>query len=803
MSHPLASRRRLPGGRRIVAVAGVVTLLATAAATNAGAAAPSPSSSLPDGGYVVLLAGAPAAAYDGGVPGYAPTKPKKGKQYGSDPAATERYEGYLKGKQKQVADKVGVVPDQQFAVAANGFSATLTSEQASELAATPGVFAVSPDVPRQLDTTSTADFLDLPGKGGVWAALGDSAGSTAGKGIVVGVIDSGIWPESASFAGDKLGKKPGAEPWVSDKDGGQVVSFTKSDGGTFTGLCQKGKGWKADDCSTKLIGARYYDAGYRAAVTRKHRSPYERLSTRDGEGHGTHTAATAAGDADVPVSIDGVSYGTTSGMAPAAKIAAYKVCWEDDDPTTGGCYTSDAVAAIDQAVQDGVDVLNYSISGVKDTVVDPVEYAFFNAAAANVFVATSAGNDGPATSSVAHASPWVTTVAASSYARLEGTVVLGDGRKVKGASISQSPLPATPAVLSTAVAATPGSDDARLCAPGSLTSAAAGKAVLCDRGVYNRTDKSAEVKRVGGVAMVLANPTPNSLDADIHTIPTVHLDPAAGDAVRSYLASATAPTVAFQVGDTTGGPATPLPQLAGFSSRGPSLASGGDLLKPDLAAPGVSVIAAVSPPSHLGRDFDVLSGTSMASPHIAGLAALILGAHPLWGPMTVKSSMMTTAYDVKDAAGNASPDPFGQGAGQVDPDSFLDPGLFVLSNANDWAGYYASLGVTFNGVDPQPTPVAARDLNLPSIAAGGLTGPTTLTRTFTSTAAGSWKVTVDVPGFSADVAKKLVFSGAQNAALPITFTRTTAPLGGWATGFVTLRSNGTTVRLPVALQPTG
>lgn len=758
-------------------------------------AAPQSLTTFTDGAYVVLLADPAAAAYEGGEPGYSASRPSTGKKYGGSSAT--KYEGYLTAKQDKVLKAVGATARYRYAVAANGFSANLSAAQAAKLAGTRGVLSVARDEARAVDTTSSPAFLGLTGPTGTWASLGNATGTTAGKGVVVGIIDTGIWPESASFAGAKLGKTAGAEPWISGQSSaGPVTSFTKSDGSTFTGLCENGKKWVVTNCSTKLVSARYFEDGFLANVKKADRSPTEYLSARDGAGHGSHTASTAAGNAGVPVSIDGDSFGTASGMAPAAKVAAYKVCWEDNDEATGGCYTSDSIAAINQAVIDGVDVLNYSISGATTTVVDAVEYAFFGAAAAGIFVAASAGNSGPIVSTVAHNSPWLTTVAASTHTRTEGTVVLGNGAKYKGASIRQAPLDSAPLVLSTAVGVGAVPDDYRLCKTGSLDPAkVAGKIVVCDRGVNARVEKSAEVKRAGGVGMILANTSTSSLDSDVHTLPTVHVDNASGAAIKTYAAGGT-PTASFAVGDTTGGSPTPLPQIAGFSSRGPALSSNSDLLKPDISAPGVSVIAAVAPPSNNGRSYDVYSGTSMSSPHIAGLAALFFTKYPTWTPQMVKSAMMTTAYDLKGTDGTPSTDPFAQGAGHVDPTRFLNPGLVVTSSVQQWAGFYAGQGLQLGAF----APIAPTDLNVPSIAASQVAGSQTITRSFTALQAGTWKVSVSVRGFTTSAPKSLTFAQGESKPCAITFTRAKAALGQWAKGFLIL-TGPTTVRLPIALKP--
>jgi subtilisin family serine protease len=655
-----------------------------------------------------------------------------------------------------------------------------------------------------MDTWNTAHFLGLEGErgsgtGGEWQQQGGV--SKAGAGTVVGVLDSGIWPESRSFSGTKLDRNP-TGPFDIYRQGNNIF-MQKADGGIFRGFCQPGEKWVANDCNSKIVSARYYPDAFLDSLKPQERDPHEVLSTRDGNGHGSHTASTAAGNFGVPASVEGRSFGKISGMAPAAKIAAYKVCFSDLDPDTGDCYTSSTLSAIDDAIADGVDVINYSISGATNTVVDAVEYGFLGAAAAGVFVATSAGNSGPGASTVAHNSPWLTTTAASTHNNFENTVVLGDGKKYKGASISSTAVSSVPLVNSSA-AGVSGADATAvsLCGPNTLDPAkASGKMVVCVRGTYDRVAKSAEVQRAGGVAMVLANPTAGqSLDADFHSVPTVHVDKAAGDAVIDYAKTAGA-TAAIELGDTTGGSPTTLPQIGGFSSRGPAIANDSDVIKPDISAPGVSVLAAVAPPTNHGRDFDLYSGTSMASPHIAGLAAFMLGVHPNWSPMTVKSAMMTSAYDLKKEDGSPNQNPFDEGAGHVDPTKFFNPGLVVTSGVNDWLSFFEGQGFDFG---PSVSPMAASDLNTPSIASGQVTASTTIARTFTGLQPGTWNVSANVPGFdvTSDKSQVVIGKAGDSVKVAFTFTRSTAPLAQFSTGFVTLDGAGVpTVRLPVALRP--
>jgi len=756
-----------------------------------------PARDLGAGRYVVVLRDPGATRYDGGVADLKATSVPAGNTFNARSAKVAAYAGYLTTKQDRLATQVGATVMSRTTLASNAFTARLTAEQATSLSSERDVLMMVKDVAFQTDTWNTPKFLGLDGASGAWAQRGGIA--KAGAGVVVGVLDSGIWPESGSFAGAKIDRNP-TGPFSLYRRGNDIF-MRKADGGLFQGFCQPGQKWIADNCNSKIVGARYYPDAFLDSVKPQDRGAAEFISTRDGDGHGSHTASTAAGNNGVPASVEGRSFGTVSGMAPAAKIAAYKVCWNDTDPDTGGCYTSSTLSAVDDAIFDGVDVINYSISGATDTVVDAVEYAFLGAAAAGVFVATSAGNSGPTASTVAHNSPWVTTVAASTHYNFENTVVLGNGAKYKGASINGTAVASTPLVNSSTSGVAGAAPVAlNLCGPNTLDPAkVTGKMVVCVRGTYDRVAKSAEVKRAGGVAMVLANPSlGQSLDADFHSVPTVHVDKVSGDAVRLYAAT-TGATAAIEVGDTTGGAITPVPQIAGFSSRGPAVANDSDVIKPDISAPGVSVLAAVAPPSGGGRSFDLYSGTSMSSPHIAGLAAFIMGVNPSWTPMAVKSAMMTTAYDLKKADGTPNQNPFDEGAGHVDPTKFFDPGLVVTSGVEEWMSFFEGQGFDFG---PQVSPMLASDLNIPSIAQGQVASGTTITRTFTGLTTGVWDVNVSLPGFSVttDKSQVAITSVGQSVPVTFTFTRTTAPLAQFATGFVTL-SGPTTVRMPVALRP--
>ncbi len=789
MSRP---RRRRARTSALAAVAAAGLLAATLTTTPLVAQA-APASKAPakvvqtafrPGNYLVTLAEIPAAAYQGGVQGYAGTRPAAGKRFDATSAASVKYRGYLKAKHDRLTAKVGATPYYDYTVALNGFAAHLTAKQAAALAKSPGVLAVQPDARRKIDTDLSPAFLGLSGAGGLWSKVGGQ--TNAGKNVIVGVIDTGIWPESPSFAGKTVKHNKAGQPLP-----GQGIRST------WHGICQQGEQFNSQDCNDKLIGARYFADGF----VKQNIDKSDYLSPRDGDGHGSHTASTAAGNRVDGVVVDGTSFGTVSGMAPAAQVAAYKVCWTGKvGVADDGCFNSDSAAAIDQAVADGVDVINYSIGGGSESpVLDEVELAFLFAAAAGVYNAASAGNSGPGASTLDHPSPWISTTAASTHRISEKKLVLGNGDQYIGASTTAE-LPAlTPMVMAKSSGADPA--QAELCAPGSLDPAkVTGKLVVCVRGVVDRIAKSFEVKRAGGVGMVMINPSANSLNGDLHAVPSVHISHTALAPVTAYVggASPTGKIVALAPGES----ATQVPEIADFSSRGPSTTTGGDILKPDLAAPGVDVLAAVAPPFHFGRSYDLISGTSMASPHNAGLAALIRQAHPTWSPMAVKSALMTTARDHASTS-TADGGVFAQGAGFVRPNLATDPGVVFDHGFADWVGYLEEVSGEdlVDGIEP----LDGSQLNQASIALGALAGVETVTRTMTNVSgeAETYSPSVSLPGVAVTFSPATVTVPAGGtASVDITFTRTDAAADEYTTGSLTWTGNqGHVARMPLAVRP--
>jgi len=745
--------------------------------------------------YIVQLIEDPVVAYKGGVAGLAATKPNKGRKIDPNSPAVVKYFGHLTNRHDAVLASVGGSKRKAYSYgyAFNGFAAELTEAQAAKLALTQGVLAVSKDEARALDTSSTPAFLGLSGDSGFWKTTG-----ATGEGVVIGIVDGGIWPEAQSFS-DRTDENGNAT-----KDG--KLGYRQLPG--WHGRCIPGEQFNASNCNQKLIGARWYNAGFGGDAAIHEQMPWEYASPRDFGGHGTHTASTAGGNAGVPATGAAAVFGQISGIAPRARIAAYKVCWQTEGG--GSCFSSDSVAAIDQAVADGVDVINFSISGSRTNYLDPVEVAFLFAADAGVFVAASAGNSGPATSTVAHPGPWLTTVAAGTHNRNgEGSVTLGNGVTYFGASLA-SAVPSTP-LIDSINAGLPGADPTlvALCyaavdnggTPVLDPAKIAGKIVVCDRGVTARVNKSLAVQEAGGVGMILLNTSPSSINADFHSVPTVHLQSTDRAAVKAYAAGAGATASIAQAVIVLNAPA---PLTASFSSRGPLLAGGGDLLKPDLIAPGQDILAAVAPPGNNGRSFDLYSGTSMSSPHVAGLGALLKQLHPDWSPMAIKSALMTTGGDVLDGPNTNPLVIFRQGAGHVRPLKAADPGLVFDHGFNDWLGFLCGTGQLTAAYCPAIR-IDPSQLNVASIAIGDMAGVQSVTRRVTNVGGAAATYTpsfTGMSGFNVVVSPaSLQLNPGETGSFTVSFTRTGAAANAYTGGQLTWFDGSHTVRIPMVVRP--
>src|SRR5262245_24405862 len=520
------NRNRFTSILRIGSAGTLLTAGAAMALFAAKPVAPDAASSAPKNGiYIVQMKASPVVAYIGDISGYNATKPSKGQRIDPLAANTLSYVGYLKRKHEDAIRRVrGGAKIYSYTFSFNGFAAKLTQKQAAAIAKQSDVLAVTPDELKEVKTSTTPSFLGLTGAGNLWDQLGGPTGTRthngAGENIVIGVVDSGIWPQSQSF---------------SDRNAQGQLIYQPFAG--RHGRCEDSSvdgSWSSANCNKKLIWARHFNAAWGGDPAIQAQRPWEYLSPRDYNGHGTHTSSTAGGNNGVQPTGPAAGFPPISGMAPRARVAMYKALWSTQDGSTASGFNSDLVAAIDQAVADGVDVINYSVgpSSAPNTFLSPEQVSFLFAADAGVFVSAAAGNTGPGASTVTNPGPWITTAAAGTHNRNGvGSVTLGNNATFSGASLA-APVGPAPFIRSTD-AGLPGADPTavRLCfaavdnggTPVLDPVRVAGKIVLCDRGVTARVNKSLAVQQAGGVGMVLANVTPNSLNADFHFVPTVHV----------------------------------------------------------------------------------------------------------------------------------------------------------------------------------------------------------------------------------------------------------------------------------------
>ncbi|MCC6847092.1 MAG: S8 family serine peptidase [Deltaproteobacteria bacterium] len=618
---------------------------------------------------IVQLADEPVARYRGGIRGLAATSPLATGRRRLDPAsaAVHVYRAHLAARLASFEQRVrAAVPAAEtvyrYDIVLGGLALRVPETAVARLRTLPGVTAVYPDALAHPDTDQTPAFI---GAKAVWGKLGGQ--DEAGEGVIVGVIDTGIWPEHPSLADPDPKGKPYVVP-----PGMRACAFTggANPGAPFT-------------CNGKLIGAYRFMASYDACDACP-KPGDDFTSARDGDGHGTHTATTAAGNGVVLAGAYGIKRGKVSGVAPRAHVIAYRVCGDS------GCLQSDSAAAIQQAILDGVDVINFSISGGGSPYSDPVELAFLDAYAAGVFVAASAGNDGPAANTVAHRGGWLTTVAASTdkkQYRSTATLKAGNGAKLKLAGASFTPGIATPTPF--ILAADVGDPT---CDASPVDGAFAGMIVGCRRGgAAGRLRKAFNVSERGGAGMLIFNdPSSQSqagLFTDNHVIPAVQLNGPEGLSLTAFAAAHTGITAAFTPGKPAG---TQADVIGAFSSRGGPLASLG-VLKPDVTAPGIQILAGGTPagfrPEHRdGELFQAIHGTSMSSPHVAGVGALLRHAHPSWTPGQIKSAIMTTAKVAKVfREDGATPfTPFDGGAGRVAAKAARTPGATFDASAQDY-----------------------------------------------------------------------------------------------------------------------
>jgi Subtilase family/PA domain len=629
------------------------------------------------------------ASYAGGVRGLRATSPRvTGKPLAHNRLAVRKYERYANLRIQQLNARVrALVPSAQighwFETAYGGVSARVPANTVARLLTIHGVVAVQKDSLQQpLD-----DNTSFIGATNVWPTLGGS--DTAGSNVVFGDIDTGVWPENPMLAAkpsEPAPPKPLSAYACDFGDGSDVAHL----GPTFT-------------CNNKLIGAHNDTQTYMSVLASDGQefcnNGTGECSARDSEGHGTHTTTTAAGDCVSSAVLYGVQRGPVCGIAPGAHVIEYRVCLSQ------GCFNSDSVNAVSQAITDGVNVINFSISGGADPYTDPVELAFLDATNAGISVNAAAGNSGPTAGTSDHGGPWVTTVGAVTGPRsftstLHLTADGGATLDVPGVTLTNGISSQTPVVLAGSLA---GEDP--LCQSTLAAGTATGKVVVCERGGNGRVDKGRRVLAGGAAGMILYNQSAGvtDLESDNHYLPAIQTQ-FDSNAIANFVSSHTNVMATWAQGSATPSQSD---VMASFSSRGPD----GDWLKPDLVAPGVQVLAGTTPqPDQTTADngppgnlFMAIAGTSMATPHSAGSSILVKAAHPSWTPEEIKSALMTSSVqDVVKEDGTTPAGVFDDGAGSIRVDRAVNPTLVFNET---YADFVAAGADKLDRVD----------LNIPSI----------------------------------------------------------------------------------------
>ncbi|EOY27864.1 Subtilase family protein, putative isoform 1 [Theobroma cacao] len=657
----------------------------------------------------------------------------------------------------------------------NGFAAVLTPDEASKLSEMEEVVSVFPTRSRNysLQTTRSWEFVGLNEEEGLSSGHESNMGredllakASYGKDVIIGVLDSGVWPESASFSDEGMEPIPESKSWK--------------------GICQEGVAFNSSHCNRKIIGARYYVKGFEHEKGTVNATE-DYLSPRDMDGHGSHTASTAAGR-QVPdvAALGGLARGTASGGAPLARLAIYKVCWAIPNQSKADgnlCMFEDILAGIDDAIADGVDIISISI-GTSDPVPYEEDYlavGALHAAKRNILVVCSAGNNGPAPGTLSNPAPWLMTVGASSLDRaFLAPVMLGNGREIMGQTVAPDKLENEmyPLVYAgDAVFPDVPQNSTGQCLPGSLNpDMVKGKIVVCMRGAGRRLDKGLEVKRAGGVGLILGNAEANGnrLSCDPHFLPASAVSYNDATKILEYIRSTENPMATISPAQTVMH-YKPAPFMAGFTSQGPNVIDL-NILKPDITAPGIQILAAwseASSPTKLEYDHRIVkynfdSGTSMACPHVSGAAALLKAIHPDWSVAAIRSALMTTARItnnldqlIRDEVGNTAT-PFQYGAGHFQPIKAADPGLIYDASYDDYLLYLCSLGLnkldsTFKCPEDPPSPV---NLNYPSFAIPNLNGTVTITRTVTNVGSSNSKYYFSVkppPGVHVKASPSILF----------------------------------------------
>ncbi len=751
----------------------------------------------------------------------------------------QAYGAELAAQQDRILSRAGpnVEVVYRYRYALNGFAARMHPATAHKISVMPEVAYVWEDEVRPLATNFSLDFLDLfDGEKGLRGGAG-----LDGEGIVIGFIDSGVAPEHPALRDAREADRPRIcrSSWAENSLLGRwlcrrfdkradVILFEPPE--SWNGSCRTGERFAATDCNNKLIGARFFISG---AENSGPLDEGEIRSARDVDGHGTHTATTAAGNR-VKASIFGTFIGRIQGIAPRARVSVYKACWLRPGDTRASCNTSDLANAIDAAVGDGVDVINYSVGSSLRDVTAPDDVALLAAAKAGVFTVVAAGNEGPNLGTIGSPAggPWVITAAASSrdgensVEALEVTAppVVAGRYAVREANFTPALEDRDP-IEGTLVLADDADETLAGGAPGTTSDACealvndmdmSGNIAFIQRGGCEFDVKIANAEDAGAVAVVVYNiagdPIVMNGTPGLSDIPALMIGQADGNLIRAELDAGNEVTVILDKGLLLTTPDDGN-VMGGFSARGPGPAP--DILKPDVTAPGINILAGFTPDAAntmMGENFAYLTGTSMSTPHVAGVAALLRQGRPDWSPAVLKSALMTTArQSVNGADGQTPATPFDFGAGHIVPNDALNPGLaYDVSNdeLDAFACGIASPGVetaTCDRLEAAGLSFEAADLNQPAIAVSQLASERSVRRTVTNVSdeAGSYMATVVQPaGVSVIVnPATLTLAPGESIAYDVTLTYESGPLDLWRFGSLTWEGDRHSVYSTLAVRP--
>ena len=719
----------------------------------------------------------------------------------------------------------------------NGFAARMSVADAQKLEAHPEVLNVWEDEVRPMATTHSSLFLGLFDiDGGL-----RSEHALDGDGVVIGIIDSGIAPEHPALQESRGADRPSTcqSTWAETTLLGRwlckkytklpdVLDFEELE--DWNGECETGVQFAETDCNNKLIGARWFIEG---ALGTGPIDEADFRSPRDADGHGTHTATTAAGNR-ARASIFGTLIGDLEGMAPKARIAVYKACWLRPLETRASCNTSDLARAVDAAVADGVDIISYSIGSSMREVTAPDDIALMAASKAGVVAVVAAGNEGPRLGTIGSPAggPWVITAAAASRTgessveafKVSAPDSIAGKYAIKEALFSppladRGPIEGRLVLVNDDDASLPdGSEGVESdgCQPLLNADEVSGNIALMQRSGCLFTDMVINAEDAGAIAVLVYNIAGDPIvmfgESGLVDIPALMIGQADANLILAEMDARRRVSVILEksfllttsdTGDL----------MASFSARGPGPVA--DVLKPDVAAPGVNIIAGFTPdPANAkpGENFAYLSGTSMATPHVAGVAALLRQAHPEWSPAAIKSALVTSARQDLELPDNITPaTPFDYGGGHIVPNAALEPGLVYDVSDDEYDAFacgIASPAVTQERCEELSAAgysFHARDLNQPSISISRLASQQTISRHVTNVSDNSGTYSVEVsapPGIGINVTPPTLSLGpSQSASFDVSLTYLSGPLDLWRFGSLTWVGDDSDVRSSIAVKP--